>query len=107
MGFIRMIFRAGGIMAASLIIAALLVGYLALYHAAALDSSLTLAKVVESWISNTTNTGLSPEYNIWLQFLIDDKQLVFMFVVLVVRLVLAVGWWLIETVLLGRMLGRA
>lgn len=80
-------------MLASLIIAAMIIGYLAINSAGTLGACLDTATAVKGWLTNTTNTGMPAEYNIWLQFFIHEQQLVFMFFVIIVRMVLAMLWW--------------
>ncbi|MEZ5775159.1 MAG: hypothetical protein R3D33_10790 [Hyphomicrobiaceae bacterium] len=92
MGILLLLARAGGIMFLSLIFAAVLIGYLAIYHPTMLEACLNTAGSLKSWITNTTNTGISAEYNIWLKFLIQEQQLVFMFFVIIMRLIMALIW---------------
>ncbi len=37
-----------------------------------------------------TNTGLDPKYNIWVEFLLEEKQILFMFFTIAARIVLAI-----------------
>jgi hypothetical protein len=37
-----------------------------------------------------TNTGLDPKYNIWLELLLEERQLLFMFFTIAARIVLAI-----------------
>lgn len=42
------------------------------------------------WLTDQiTNTGLEPKYNIWLTFLIEDRQFVFLGFVILMRIILA------------------
>ena len=42
------------------------------------------------WLTDQiTNTGLEPKYNIWLMFLIEDRQFVFLGFVIMTRIILA------------------
>ncbi len=80
--------RVSGILLFSLLLAALAIAYLAIYHPQTLETCLNYASDVKQWLTNNTNTGISSEYNVWLKFLIQEQQLVFMFFVIVMRLVL-------------------
>lgn len=91
-GIVLAAIRAAGIMLVSLVIAGMMIGYLAFNMPDLLNSALNVAGIAKGWITNTTNTGISAEYNIWLKFLIQDQQLVFMALVILVRLVLALAW---------------
>ncbi len=37
-----------------------------------------------------TNTGLEPKYNIWVELLLEERQLLFMFFTIAARIVLAI-----------------
>ena len=38
-----------------------------------------------------TGTSLDPHYNVWIEFLLDDRQLVFMFYVVLARIILGLA----------------
>lgn len=57
------------------------------------------ARVVKVWL---TSSVLPARYNVWLELLLEERQLVFMFFTLVARLILimigSIGWWLLGRV---------
>lgn len=48
-----------------------------------------------------TSTGLDPKYNIWVELLLEERQLLFMFFTIAARIILGLSWGLIA-VLMGR-----
>jgi hypothetical protein len=50
-----------------------------------LSASLRWAHSVKEII---TGTPLDPKYNVWIEFLLDDRQLVFMFFIVLARILL-------------------
>jgi hypothetical protein len=72
----------------SLIIGALLLAYVGVEWPSVLSASLRLAHGLKEVI---TGTSLDPRYNVWIEFLLDDRQLVFMFYVVLARILL----WLV------------
>jgi hypothetical protein len=91
--------RAGGMTLLSLILGALLLGYVGYYYPGTLDWLLELASSLKAFLTNPANTGISAGYNIWLRFLIHEQTFVLMFFVLLVRLMIA-----LFAALLGRLL---
>jgi hypothetical protein len=59
---------------------------LGLHYPPAISSSLRWARVAKDMI---TGTGLSPSYNIWLEFFLEERQLVFIGYTILMRAVLA------------------
>ncbi len=74
----------------SLILGALALGYTAYYYPGMLDDMFTIAGWLKVFLTDSANTGISPGFNIWLKFLLEEKTFVLMFFILVARLVIVV-----------------
>ncbi len=74
-------------MIAAFILAILAIVFLALNYPAAMQTALRWARVVKDGI---TGTGLNPTYNIWLEFLLEERQLVFIGFTIIMRMLLSV-----------------
>ena len=70
----------------SVVLAAVLVAYLAVEYPGFIESLQDEAGTVKNWI---TGTGLDPKYNVWLRFFIAEQQLLFIGFIITVRIVLA------------------
>jgi len=88
MSFLALILRAGSVIFLSLILASVALVYVGIEYPSALNSMLVRASVVKDYITNTANTGLDVRYNVWVKFLIQEQQFVFMFFVIIMRIVL-------------------
>ena len=88
MSFFWLTVRAGGVIFFSLLLGALVMVYVGIEYPRTLESMLVQASHLKSSLTNTSNTGLDPSYNVWFKFLIQEQQFVFMFFVIVMRLVL-------------------
>ena len=84
---LRALFSVGNIVL-SLILGALLLVFVGVHWPEALSASLRWGHDVKEVI---TGTGLDPKYNVWIEFLLDDRQFVFMFFVVLARVLL----WLV------------
>ena len=71
----------------SVILGAVALAFVAVQAPAILDALLNSAGWVDDRI---TGTGLDPAYNVWVQFLIDPTQIVFLGFVIVMRIILAI-----------------
>ena len=71
----------------SLILGALLMAVVAIYSPETLSAMLGWARSFKSLI---TSTGLNPKYNIWLELLLEERQLLLMFFTVIARVILAV-----------------
>lgn len=70
----------------SLLLGAIALAFLAVQFPDIIQTLLNSA----GWLRDqVTGTGLDPKYNIWLTFLIDERQLVFLGFVIVMRILLA------------------
>jgi Cu/Ag efflux pump CusA len=78
---------AGSNMVIAFFMAILTIIILALNYPPAISTSLRWARAVKDVI---TGSGLSPTYNIWLEFFIEERQLVFIGFTIIMRMVLAV-----------------
>lgn len=83
---VRMLLAAGN-MVTAFILAALTIIFLALNYPAVISSSLRTARTVKDII---TGSGLNPSYNVWLEFLLEERQLVFIGYTIIMRMVLAI-----------------
>jgi hypothetical protein len=88
--FLWQVFRAGSIIFVSLILAAVALVYVGIEYPKMLEGMLTHASVVKEWLTNTHNTGLDVRYNVWVKFLLQEQQFVFMFFVVIMRILLLV-----------------
>jgi hypothetical protein len=71
----------------SLILGALLMAFVAIYSPETLSLLLGWARNLKSVI---TGTGLNPKYNIWLELLLEERQLLLMGFTVFARIVLAI-----------------
>ena len=71
----------------SLILGALLMAFVAIYSPETLSTMLDWARSFKAVI---TGTGLDAKYNIWLQLLLEERQLLLMFFTIIARIILAV-----------------
>ncbi len=81
---LRVLFSIGNIVL-SLILGAVLLVFVAFNSPETLSASLHWAHSVKEVI---TGTPLDPKYNVWIEFLLDDRQLVFMGFVVLARILL-------------------
>ena len=86
MGILAAIFRAGGMIFLSLLLGALALAYVGVEHPSYLDVMLDAASDFKAWL--LAHSALETKYNVWVKFLIQEQQFVFMFFVIVMRLVL-------------------
>lgn len=84
---LRMLLSIGNIVL-SLILGAVLLALVGVHSPETLSALLRWAHSVKEVI---TGTSLDPKYNVWIEFLLDDRQLVFMFFVVFARILL----WLV------------
>ncbi|CAN1723851.1 conserved protein of unknown function [Hyphomicrobium sp. 1Nfss2.1] len=71
----------------SLILGALLMAVVAIYSPETLSMMLGWARSFKGLI---TSTGLNAKYNIWLELLLEERQLLLMFFTVIARVILAV-----------------
>lgn len=71
----------------SLILGALLMAFTAIYAPETLSMMLDWARNFKALI---TGTGLDAKYNIWLQLLLEERQLLLMFFTIIARIILAI-----------------
>jgi hypothetical protein len=71
----------------SLILGALLMAFVAIYSPETLSTMLDWARSFKAVI---TGTGLDAKYNIWLQLLLEERQLPLMFFTIIARIILAI-----------------
>jgi hypothetical protein len=71
----------------SLILGALLMAVVAIYSPETLSTMLGWARSFKSLI---TSTGLDPKYNIWLELLLEERQLLLMFFTVIARIILGI-----------------
>ena len=81
---LRVFFSIGNIVV-SLLLGAVLLALVGVHSPETLSASLRWAHSVKEII---TGTALDPHYNVWIEFLLDDRQLVFMFYVVLARIIL-------------------
>lgn len=86
MFFLGSIVRAGGIIFLSLLLGAVALAYVGVNYPDALDSMLDRASDFKTWL--LAHSGLESKYNVWVKFLVQEQQFVFMFFVILMRLLL-------------------
>ena len=86
MSFFISIFRAGGIIFLSLVLGAACLAYVGVEHPSYLDSMLDQASDFKTWL--LAHSGLEAKYNVWVKFLVQEQQFVFMFFVILMRIFL-------------------
>lgn len=79
-------FLAAGNMVTAFLLAIITIVFLGLNYPPAISASLRWARTAKDVI---TGTGLDPSYNVWLEFLLEDRQLVFIGYTIIMRMVLA------------------
>ena len=77
---------AAGNMVTAFILAILTIVFLGLNYPPAISASLKWGRAAKDII---TGTGLNPSYNIWLEFLLEERQLVFIGYTIIMRMLLA------------------
>ena len=77
---------AAGNMVTAFLLAIVTIIFLGLNYPPAISASLRWARSAKDVI---TGTGLNPSYNVWLEFLLEDRQLVFIGYTIIMRMVLA------------------
>jgi len=77
---------AAGNMVTAFVLAILTIIFLGLNYPEVISTSLRWARSAKDVI---TGTGLTPSYNVWLEFLLEDRQLVFIGYTIIMRMVLA------------------
>ncbi len=77
---------AAGNMVTAFVLAILTIIFLGLNYPPAVSESLRWARYAKDII---TGTGLNPSYNVWLEFLLEDRQLVFIGYTIIMRMMLA------------------
>ncbi len=78
---------AAGNMVTAFVLAILAIIFLAINYPTVISESLRWARYAKDVL---TGTGLNPSYNVWLEFLLEDRQLVFIGYTIIMRMVLAV-----------------
>lgn len=71
----------------SLILGAMALAFVGIQYPETLDQIITVATSAKSYI---VATNLPAKYNVWVRLLLEEKQLVFMFFTVVMRVVLAI-----------------
>lgn len=86
----RLIFSTGNVIL-SLILGALALAFVGINAPETLDRLITVAGTVKGWI---VGAGLSPKYNVWVRLLLEEKQLVFMFFTIAMRILMSLATWI-------------
>jgi hypothetical protein len=82
----------------SLVLGALLFAFFTLQFPAAMSSMLQSAAQFKAWL---TAGHIPASYNVFLDLLLEPRQLVFMFLTLIARLLIAAAWSLVTRLLGG------
>jgi hypothetical protein len=83
--FLRLLMSVSGLFL-SLVLGAVMMGVVGYNSPEALSYLLGWARDLKGAI---TGTGLDPKYNIWVEVLLEERQLLFMFFTIAARIVLA------------------
>jgi hypothetical protein len=81
---LRLLLSTGNIFL-SLILGALMLALVGYNYPETLSEMLSWARDLKGYI---TSTGLEPKYNIWLELLLEERQLLFMFFTIFARILL-------------------
>lgn len=96
---VRIVMSTGGLFLA-LLLGALAFAFFAINLPESLSYFISWARQIKVWLA--TSGVLPARYNVWLELLLEERQLVFMFFTLLARLTLAmitsVFWWLVGRV---------
>lgn len=82
----RLLFSIGNVFV-SLVLGAVLFGYVFLRHPETMSSILDWASGFKSWL---INLGVTTEYNNWIRVLLEERQLVFMLFTILARIALSI-----------------
>jgi hypothetical protein len=82
---LRLLFGTG-VLFLSIVLGAIALVYVGVNAPGVLDVFLGWARVTKDLI---TGAGLTPQYNIWVKFLLEEQQLVFVFFTIAARIFLA------------------
>ncbi len=88
MWFFSSLLRAGSVIFFSLLLGALAMAYVGVEYPGTLDQMLDRASDFKTWL--LANSQLETKYNVWVKFLVQEQQFVFMFFVIVMRLALLI-----------------
>jgi hypothetical protein len=83
---LRVVLATGNIVL-SLILGALALAFVGINYPETLSAMVKWARAAKGFL---TSTGLDPHYNIWLELLLEERQLLFMGFTVAARLVLAI-----------------
>lgn len=83
---LRVIFATSNILL-SLILGALALAFVGINSPETLSMMIGWARSLKGTI---TSLGIKPQYNIWLELLLEERQLLFMFFTIAARIVLAI-----------------
>ena len=75
----------------SLVLGAIAFGFVFIKYPVLMDQILNVAGGFKTWL---TTRGLDPAYNNWVRVLLEERQLVFMFFTVVMRVLLSLATWL-------------
>lgn len=88
MGFFYLIMRVSMTIFLSLILGALAMVYVGIEYPQVLNDLLDGANNAKTWLTSTNVTGIDVHYNVWFKFIVKEEQFVFMFFVVVTRILL-------------------
>lgn len=82
----RLLFSIGNVFV-SLVLGAILFGYVFLRHPETMGAILDWAAGFKAWL---INRGITTEYNNWIRVLLEERQLVFMAFTIIARIALSI-----------------
>ncbi len=81
----KFVFSTGSVIS-SLVLGAIAMALVGIYSPETLSLMLGWARSLKSYL---TSTGLSPKYNIWLELMLEERQLLFAFFTIATRVVIS------------------
>lgn len=90
MGFLYLVTRVSATIFLSLILGALAMVYVGIEYPQVLNDLLDGASNAKVWLTSSNVTGIDVHYNVWFKFIVKEEQFVFMFFVVVTRILLLV-----------------
>lgn len=88
MGFFYLVLRVSTTIFLSLILGALAMVYVGIEYPQVLNDLLDGANNAKTWLTSSAVTGIDVHYNVWFKFIVKEEQFVFMFFVVVTRILL-------------------
>ena len=89
----RLLFSTSNVIV-SLLLGAIALAFVGINSPETLDKLITAATHVKGWL---VGTSLPAKYNVWVRLLLEEKQLVFMFFTVIMRVLMSLVTWMART----------